>query len=148
MTIVEATPAHIEPWSRMRAQLWPEDSTQSHARDIQATYLAGDPDRIALIGLDEDFGAKGFAEATVRHDYVEGCGTSPVAFVEGIFVAPEVRVRGLGRYLVLAVESWGRARGCRELASDALIDNQASHAFHEATGFEETLRVVYFRKLI
>lgn len=32
------------------------------------------------------------------------------------------------------------------MASDALLDNAGSHAFHEAVGFEETERVVYFRK--
>jgi aminoglycoside 6'-N-acetyltransferase I len=32
------------------------------------------------------------------------------------------------------------------LASDALLDNGASHAMHRALGFEETERVVFFRK--
>ena len=33
-----------------------------------------------------------------------------------------------------------------ELASDALIDNAVSHGMHRRLGFEETERVVYFRK--
>jgi aminoglycoside 6'-N-acetyltransferase I len=36
----------------------------------------------------------------------------------------------------------------RELASDALLDNNGSHAMHEALGFTETERVVYFRKAL
>ena len=51
-----------------------------------------------------------------------------------------------GRALIAAVEAWTREQGCTELASDALIDNAASHAAHAACGFEETERVVYFRK--
>ncbi|MGH8854579.1 MAG: GNAT family N-acetyltransferase, partial [Telluria sp.] len=48
--------------------------------------------------------------------------------------------------LVLAAEQWAREQGCTEMASDAMIDNTASHAMHLALGFEETERVVYFRK--
>ena len=33
-----------------------------------------------------------------------------------------------------------------ELASDAGIDNTVSHGMHTGLGFEETERVVYFRK--
>jgi aminoglycoside 6'-N-acetyltransferase I len=45
-----------------------------------------------------------------------------------------------------AIGDWARARGCRELASDALLDNEASQRAHRALGFEETERVVYFSK--
>ena len=88
----------------------------------------------------------GFAEVSLRSDYVNGCETSPVAFLEGIYVRPEHRRRGIGRALVAAVEQWGRERGCSELGSDALLDNHMSHRFHGGAGFEETERVVYFRK--
>jgi aminoglycoside 6'-N-acetyltransferase I len=32
------------------------------------------------------------------------------------------------------------------MASDAFLDNSASHQMHGALGFSETERVVYFRK--
>jgi aminoglycoside 6'-N-acetyltransferase I len=35
-----------------------------------------------------------------------------------------------------------------ELASDADIANAVSHATHRALGFQETERVVYFRKVL
>ena len=50
------------------------------------------------------------------------------------------------RRLCAAVEAWGRERGCREFASDALIDNEASHCMHRALGFEERERVVCYCK--
>mgnify|MGYP000264156585 CR=1 FL=1 len=84
----------------------------------------------------------------LRHDHVNGCDTSPVAFLEGIFVCPDDRGCGIARNLVAAVETWAHAQGCSELASDAHLDNLISQAFHQATGFEETDRVVYFRKLL
>jgi aminoglycoside 6'-N-acetyltransferase I len=44
------------------------------------------------------------------------------------------------------LETWGRTQGCSEFASDALLENSDSHSMHRALGFEETERVVYFRK--
>jgi aminoglycoside 6'-N-acetyltransferase I len=90
----------------------------------------------------------GFAEAAIRRDYVNGCETSPVAFVEGIHVVPEHRRQGVAGALIAAVEQWARDQGLRELASDALIENSQSHAMHRALGFSETERVVYFRKAL
>ena len=48
--------------------------------------------------------------------------------------------------LVSAVADWARSVGCLEFASDAALDNEASHAVHRALGFAETERVVFFRK--
>ena len=90
----------------------------------------------------------GFAEASVRRDYVNGCATSPVAFVEGLYVVPQQRRLGVARALVAAIEDWALARGLSELASDALLESRPSHAMHEALGLRETERVVYFRKAL
>lgn len=68
------------------------------------------------------------------------------AFLEGICVAPGFRGRGIARSLVAEAERWAAAQGCSEFASDAQLDNVSSHAMHRALGFEETERVVYFRK--
>ena len=73
--------------------------------------------------------------------YAEGCATSPVAFVEGLFVDADLRRRG-----VAAAEARARAAGYRELASDALIANAPGHAWHRGQGFTEVERIVCFRK--
>ena len=52
----------------------------------------------------------------------------------------------MARQLFAAIGDWARARGCHELASDALIDNETSQRAHAALGFRETERVVYFVK--
>ena len=54
----------------------------------------------------------------------------------------------VARALVRSLESRGRAAGCSELASDAVLGNRTSHALHQALGFDETGRVVYFRKAL
>lgn len=145
-TIVAATREHLPAWSAMRAALWPFESAAHHAAEAEACYFADHPDRLALVALSEDGTAIGFAEATLRRDYVEGCDSSPVGFLEGIYIVPEARRHGVARALSDAVGAWARAQGCSEYASNALLDNAGSHAFHAAIGFAETERVVYFRK--
>jgi aminoglycoside 6'-N-acetyltransferase I len=104
----------------------------------------GAHDRIAFLAVDGEARIRGFSEAALRRDYVNGCKTSPVAFLEGIYVRPDARGGGVGRALGSAVAAWGREAGCTELASDALLENVDSQTFHLALGFEETERVVYY----
>lgn len=90
-------------------------------------------------------GLCGFAEVATR-PYVDGCRTSPVAFLEGWYVDPDRRGSGVGRALVDAVEAWARARGLEELGSDALLSNEPSHRAHQRLGFIEVERAVRYRK--
>ncbi|MBC7988764.1 MAG: GNAT family N-acetyltransferase [Luteimonas sp.] len=133
------------PWAALREVLWPEEDPSRHLDD--AADILGRPERaVAFLAFDERGAAIGFAEATLRSDYVNGTESSPVGFLEGWYVAPDKRGTGIGRALVTAVERWTQQRGCAELGSDALLDNVDSHLAHAACGFEETERVVYFRK--
>jgi aminoglycoside 6'-N-acetyltransferase I len=146
MRIEQAATEHLEAWARLRVELWPDSSLEHHQAEL--AQFRADENGTAFVAIDSVGHVVGFAEATLRHDYVNGCETSPVLFLEGIYVRPENRREGVAGALCQAVAAWGRAAGCTEFASDALIDNLASHAFHDALGFDETRRVVYFRKLL
>ncbi|KUR70123.1 aminoglycoside 6'-acetyltransferase [Novosphingobium fuchskuhlense] len=142
--IVLAGPEHLDGWAKLRHALWDEEPVVAHREEAEEQLTV--PERFLNLVALHDGAVVGFAEASIRHEYVNGCEDSPVLFLEGIFVAPEVRRQGLARRLVAAVADWGRARGCREFASDAWHDDRDSHAFHLAAGFAETERVVYFRQ--
>lgn len=146
MRIIPATKEHLGAWAELRFALWPWDDVQAHAEEAEELYLSDNRERSAFVALGHTGEVIGFAEATLRRDYVEGCNTSPVVFLEGIFIKSEQRQSGVARALSAAVADWGRAKGCSEFASNALLDNVDSHAFHAAIGFEETERVVFFRK--
>jgi aminoglycoside 6'-N-acetyltransferase I len=145
MRIETIAAAGLEDWVELRQALWPWSESEHRA---EAEAALKNPDAIAFLARDDSGAAIGFAEATLRRDYVNGCTTSPVGFLEGIYVREDRRRQGVARALCRAVEDWTRRRGCSELASDAMLDNSASHRMHGALGFSETERVVYFRKAL
>ena len=145
MRIVLATTAHIDAWAELRADLWPDDDAAGHRAEIGEILAAADPKFTAVVALDEAHVVQGFAEGSLRHDYVEGCESAPVVYLEGICVRPAARRSGVARQLAAAIGDWGRAHGCTEYASDAIIEDEESHRFHAAIGFAEVERVVCFK---
>lgn len=146
--VVRPSAEHRGAWLALRHALWPDEDSLDAIVAFETCLAQPEGNLTTLLALDARGTAIGFAEASIRSDHVNGCDTSPVAFLEGIYVAPEGRLTGAGRALVDAVADWGRSRGCAEMGSDALLENSASHAFHAAIGFEETERVVCFRRAI
>jgi aminoglycoside 6'-N-acetyltransferase I len=146
-TIIRCDQAHLEAWIALRHALWP-DAMGERLR-AEAAAILGRPDRaIALLARSQAGESLGFAEAILRTDYVNGCDTSPVAFLEGLYVRPDWQLRGVARRLCAAVETWAIRLGCTEFASDTDLANAGAQRAHIAMGFEETERVVYFRKTI
>lgn len=90
--------------------------------------------------------AVGFAQCGLRHDYVEGTGSSPVGYLEGIFVMEKYRKRGIAKELLKNCQKWAKEQGCEEFASDCEIMNEASLRFHLNVGFEEVNRIICFTK--
>ena len=133
-----------ENWLRHRRALWPGTADARHRSQVDA--LLASASSVAVGAFADARHLVGFAEATLRRDHVNGCSTSPVAFLEGVFVDPASRRQGIGRLLVRAVEAWAREIGCAELASDADLRNAPSQRMHEALGFAETERVVFYRE--
>ena len=146
MRIEIATAEHVEAWVEMRTALWPDAALVEHQREIADSLGSPVNERVGLIALTDQHEILGFAEASVRHDPVNGCSTSPVAFLEGIFVTPRHRQCGVARLLLATVEDWGRSKGCNELGSDTDWENVEGRAFHDATGFEKTEQVIFFKK--
>ena len=88
----------------------------------------------------------GFAQCALRYDYVEGTDSSPVGYLEGIFVQEAYRRRGYAGELLAECEKWAKGKGCREFASDCEAVNDGSFRFHMAAGFEEANRIICFTK--
>ena len=145
MRIISGGLQTLDAWAALRHELWPDATQAEHALEAQ-DVLQSPGQAAAFLALNTEGMAVAFAEAALRHDYVNGCTTSPVAFLEGIYVRQDYRKQGIARLLCRAVEDWALTLGCTELASDVEIHNGTSQSMHLAIGFEETERVVYYRK--
>lgn len=126
-------------------QLWPdhtlEEMTLEFAQALQNSQCA-------LFLAVSDGTPIGFAQCQLRHDYVEGTGSSPVGYLEGIFVSRPFRRQGIARRLLASCEDWARQRGCREFASDCELTNRDSLAFHLSVGFMEANRIICFTRTL
>lgn len=141
---VEALAALPAPgWLRLRQALWPEASEAGHLAEM-ACCVAAPARHAQFVVLTAEDVAVGLAEVSLRSDYVNGTHSSPVAFLEGLYVDPEWRRQGAARRLLQAVRGWALAHGCSELASDTDVSNTLGQAVHAGLGFAETERVVYF----
>ncbi len=139
-----ALPGDAGAWVRMRSLLWPEEP-EDHPPEVAAYFADPPAEAICLVAEASDGTLVGFGEVGMRR-YAEGCRTSPVGYLEGIYVDESHRRRGAARGLVMAGEAWARRLGCTEFASDRALGNDASGAFHRAAGFDEVERIVCYRK--
>jgi len=142
--IKQCTSEHFEDWVRLRQCLWPEDTLDEHRRYAESV-LNRPSDAVVYLAC-EDRQVIAFGEASLRCDYVNGCSSSPVGFLEGLYVEPDYRRCGLARLLSSALETWAKGMGCTEFASDVLLSNETGQRAHEAMGFIESDRVVFYLK--
>lgn len=135
--------------AELRARLWPDGTVEEHRGEVQKLIqsgMSGTLPAVVLVAIDASEGLAGFLEVGLR-SHADGCDVArPVGYVEGWFVREEFRGRGIGGQLMKAAEGWSRAQNCREIASDALVDNMESREAHSALGYEVVDLCVHFRK--
>lgn len=137
-------------WVRMRSALFADE--QPHL--IEEEVIQIEPDGtlkaqpfICLLALDDNQHPIGFVELTIRSS-AEDCMTSPVGYIEAWYVDPANHGRGVGKALMHAGFDWARENGCREVGSDARVENVASARAHAAMGFEDAGIIRRFRRPI
>ncbi len=145
VTIRQAAPADLEPVAALAARLWPHHTAEALAEEF-GPLLENREAAVHLAFAGET--AVGFAQCQLRHDYVEGAATSPVGYLEGIFVEEAYRRQGIAKALLKACEGWARSVGCREFASDCELTNEESLRFHLNLGFREENRIICFAKTL
>lgn len=144
MTVREATEQDISGWLEMRKQLWKPDDGDDFSIEVQRILAA--PNQTAFLAL-LDSQIAGFSEISIR-TYADGCKTNNVGYLEGIYVKPEFRRRGISRFLLSKCIEWFESQGCSEMASDAEIDNLVSVKMHEALGFQSLKPIIQFTRAL
>ena len=135
--IVPVSKENEKEWIELCIALWP-DATANELPERCAAYKQS----CFLYYIENK--AVAFVNLSLRHDYVEGTGSSPVGYIEGIYVKPDYRKHGIARELVTHAKEWAFSQGCNEIASDAEFHNEDSQLFHEKIGFVEANRVVCY----
>lgn len=135
----------LDALARLAFLLWPKHDPADLAQEIRETLP--DPGAAFFLCFADDIPV-GFAQCQLRRDYVEGTKTSPVGYLEGVFVMERYRNQGAAKSLLRQCELWCLTNGCTEFASDCEITNEASYAFHTKAGFQEVNRIVCFVKRI
>ena len=138
-------PDDATTWRAMRRELWPGAGEAELSDEIRAYFTGTSPLHVVFLCEDSSARPIGFLEVSLR-SYSEGCRSSPVPHVEGWYVVPEARCRGVGQALMAAAEEWARGRGFSELASDVELTNKTGERAHLKAGFEEVERAIHFRK--
>lgn len=129
--------------ANLALQMWTEHSLE----DLEADFrkMAMNDEAACFIKYVDDKPIA-FAQCQLRHDYVEGTESSPVGYLEGIFVTEGYRKKGYATELLSECEKWAKEKGCSEFASDCELGNADSVRFHISLGFEEANRIICFRK--
>ena len=131
-------------WLQMRSKLWPHAAEKDHERDVE---MMANAENLVVLALDPQRACVGFAEVSSR-PWANGCESSPVAYLEGVYVEPAHRGKQAADVMLDAAQDWAIGRGMTEFASDAVIENERSAAAHAKWGFDEVMRVVCFRKTL
>lgn len=124
-------------------QMWPDHTREELEEEFRKLLTS---DEAACFIKYADGLPIAFAQCQLRHDYVEGTESSPVGYLEGIFVSEGYRRKGFAAALLSECEKWALEKGCTEFASDCELDNTESLRFHLSLGFEEANRIICFRK--
>ena len=143
MNYCEITKQYLIGWIELGEALWPEH-TKNEITESFNDILGNAKETAFICTYDKQI--IGFINLSIRVDYVEGSSSSPVGYIEGIYVLPEYRKRGISRKLVKMGEQWALKRNCTEFASDVELDNKNSQKFHERIGFKEANRIVHYIK--
>ena len=141
--IRQADMRDVDTLTDLTLELWPDHSRQEMKTELQRQLSA---ERAVYFLAVEEEKAAGFAQCQLRHDYVEGTESSPVGYLEGIYIREDWRKKGLARQLLETCEQWAKAQGCSEFASDCELSNLQSLEFHLKAGFAEANRIICFTK--
>ena len=143
MIIEQVAQGGLDELCALALLLWGDHEPQELRAELAGILAL--PEAAFYVARDQDT-AVGFAQCQLRHDYVEGTESSPVGYLEGVYVQPQHRGKGVARALLEACQKWAKAMGCAEFASDCELSNQQSLRSHLKAGFKEANRIICFVK--
>ncbi|MQR96282.1 aminoglycoside 6'-N-acetyltransferase [Fictibacillus phosphorivorans] len=144
-SIKEASEQYLDSLTSMALALWPDNEANELRREFKE-LITSEKNKVLLYFMHAKPIA--FIHISVRSDYVEGSHNSPTGFIEGVYVEPEYRKKGISKKLIEVGERWLRTKDCTQIGSDIELSNNTSYQFHKSVGFKEVNRLIAFIKNI
>ena len=142
MKLVPITENDFPLWQKMRQEIYPVLSDERHK--LEMAKILSSEDWYCQFIMNDAYEPIGIIELSFRN-IVNGCLSSPVPYVEGVYIQPEHRRQGLGRKIMAHLIRWCKEEGYSELATDTELADGQAQEFYRAIGFLETDRMVTFR---
>lgn len=143
ISIRRAAKEDKDEWLRMRRGIW-NDAPDEYL-DYDMEEVLSSSRHAVFFAVNAASRPLGMIEAHLRES-AEGCFSTPVGYIEAWFVDEAFRGGNTADVLLEAAETWARANGCREMASDTWLENAASIRAHLKRGYLEAERLVHFVK--
>lgn len=129
---------NINEWLRLRKLLYTDCSEKQLLNEIHRIINNQYPnvnDWVVYVYERNNKNLGGIIEATI-HPNKEWCDTSPIGFIETLYVDIDLRKRGIATELVKAAEKWALKYGCREMAVDTDHYREKNILIYKALGYE------------
>jgi len=143
MGIIKSDASNLKQFTELSIKLFPNNNFDEEYHEYEKCFKENN--QMGFL-FQESNQYVGMMHLSIRNDYVNGTDTSPVVYVEAIYVLPDYRKMGIGKAFIDYAEAFAKEKGIAQLASDCLIDNHSSEAFHKSCGFREEERVICFVK--
>ena len=101
--IKKASNADLNEIVMLALELWPENTQEDLTPEM--SEILHNAESAFFLAYDGS-SPVGFAQCQLRHDYVEGTDSSPVGYLEGIYVRAPYRKHGYARQLLDSCEAW------------------------------------------
>ncbi|MBN1975307.1 MAG: GNAT family N-acetyltransferase [Sedimentisphaerales bacterium] len=141
--IRQAAANDFDEWLRMRKLLYPEYSQEELLSEIKKIFhektIVGESDYAVFVYEKGKETLGGFIETSIRQN-VSKCKSSPVGYIESLYVDSDIRRKGIARALVSESEKWIIERKCSEFAVDTDPGEKGSIDFYLSCSFAEIER--------
>lgn len=141
--IRQVTEGDFREWLRMRMLLYPEYQPEELMSEIEKIFtdktVVGELDYVVFVHEKHGKMLGGFIETSLRRK-VSNCQSSPVGYIESLYVDENLRRNRIAHDLVKESEQWVVENKCLEFAVDTDPTEKDAMDFYFSYGFLEVER--------
>ncbi len=129
-------------WSKFRSEIYPLLRPDFDSKEMEQIFHS---DLWHCWFVEREDGERiGLVELSLRN-IVDGCLSSPVPYLEGLYLIETERRKGRGTRVIEMIIIWCQEHGYLELATDAEFTNICAQEFYQKLGFEQVDRIVEYK---